>query len=767
MKLYYLKLNHNFPFSVRRFPSLGFLRRKRSTSSSDLAHRSDASGNGHSASNSHSSNSSQNQNPQSQPQSQAPPQEQLTRPVHITPAPDASPSLPESSKPELISTSRSTNNGSSLSFARPPKPNMVPRTSISLYETSEARPHHSRITKRAIILPSSKTMVVARTPCTYDVTTVRPQRPRSNSLPLDSMPQKAVATSNTSHSEDVHTRSSYSTEAKEDHAAKAHGSIKLHSRPLNTSTSLTDLSSSYALSPSAQGAATPGAPMSYSTPRTPNRYATVYRPSPSLADGYAQAGHPKPALSLTLPTSVSIMQPSPLSSTAMPVSKAASATSTSSGQTPRHDPLSSPYTKLFHSSVTSSSPMASPRPPPRAPIPESPEASPDKRNKPLPVLPDLGSFSATSSPVVASPLQNHNGLAPWARPRAHSSAKLSTMPSSWTRDRRKSLIASQDHLNSAKVMSASPKSIRANLDGANDARADSPKISHHKSNSNIRTVYTNTPTIPISNQRRPSLPITPTTAEFAHQITDLDEILWGYFERSGLAPSSKQPREIWRSRSSTTLSQDASNYNGLGPSLNQDINIMTPPLFTVPRVRKGSGGGVNMRKSVHSVYASSPSGAGSQTPQTSSSGSPQTSPLLTGTSSGSSYQPRRVPPPATAAASAVHKADASPAPSIKLSGKQTIILREPPSSRLLRGQRPTHLISHSLPTRKADLSPAIVDNEVTFLEAAHSRGVHSHSPGFFPSPYPSPGLTFPVTPVTPSIPWVRGGSDSPVIPPSP
>ncbi|KAG8754357.1 hypothetical protein FRC14_005164, partial [Serendipita sp. 396] len=133
----------------------------------------------------------------------------------------------------------------SSSFARPPKANPVSRKSISLYETTVGpsvpstapraprakhslsdlrnqpssssatplfvlrRPHPyaeaqsihvdedpksstptlqlepPRNQKKLLIpLPSTKTTTVARTPCTYDVTNVRPVRPRSSSLPI-------------------------------------------------------------------------------------------------------------------------------------------------------------------------------------------------------------------------------------------------------------------------------------------------------------------------------------------------------------------------------------------------------------------------------------------------------------------------------------------------------------------------------------------------------------------------------------------------------
>lgn len=765
------------PSSLRRFPSLGFLRRKRSTSSSDLAHSGDSA---HGHSNVELSTGSQNPQSALQPQEQSsrPSQQQQTSHTHSTSASYVFPSLPSTSTFELtITTGSAPINNSSSSFARPPKLNTVPRTSVSLYETSDRvkglptdpRPQRSRLTKRSIPIPANKTTVVARTPCTYDVTSRRPTRPRSSSLPLQPPPEKTDIDSTTNQSTsqidaDPHARSARLPDTQVEQAAKAQKVPDSHStRPLNISTSLTDLSST----PMAQRSF---GKQSAPSPRAANRYAAVYRPSPSLTNGSAEETNAKPSLSLPMPTDISVIHSvPPLSSTLPSLVSAVPKAIAARSNRQRNDSQSSPRIHAMSPSL-SSSPMASPRPPPRAPIPESPGASPEMQSQPLPII--TGSFSAAPSPIVASPLQNSSSAAPWNRPRAQTNAKPSLMHPNGYRIERKGSVPALGHFTGSNILTSSPKSAKAKVEAFQDTGAEKAGRSPGLGNSsNIRTVYLNNPTIPISDKRRSTLPITPTASEFSTYGSEIDDVLWGYFEKSGLAPSSKQQdRELRRSRSSNTLNQPSSHSSNNSVSSSHETHLTTPPLHTAPRPRRISGGvGVNMRKSVHTVYATSPSAISPHTPQTPSTGSLQTPPLSSDTSPSSASHQQRRPPPLTI----VHRSETNPPPSIKLSSKQTIILREPPITRSLRAQRPTHLISHSLPSPKANSSFKMVDtstrDEYVFLGANLPKD--AHSPAFSSSPYPSPGLTLPVTPMTPMTPWVRSGrhagSDSPILPPSP
>jgi hypothetical protein len=402
------------------------------------------------------------------------------------------------------------------------------------------------------------------------------------------------------------------------------------------------------------------------------------------------------------------------------------------------------------------------------------------------------SFTAVSSPSVASPLRTNAGLTPWARQRAHSTARISNMSSSWTGDERPTSVATHNYFTNSNAVNSGSRLTSDNMGGAKSSTLD--KINYAQGGrlgtSNTRTIYMNAPTIPISNQRRPSLPITPTASEFSIASNQTDESLWGYFERSGLASPQNQSRELPRSRSANALSQipsqgapdGASIYEAtLDKSTTQPLASFTTPLLMPPKSRERSRGlSVNMGKSVRSVYVSSPFTSGSHTPQTPNSSSLQTPPLTSSASPSPSSPYAHGRPSANGPAPRInHSSNSSPTNTIKLSSAHTIILREPQSTRPQRPQRPTHLTSYSLPSPNADSSSIISDpsahSQVLYLDPArlhHHTGMNVDSPSdFFNSPYPSPGVTFPVTPVTPMTPWIGSGkdgdADSLVLPPSP
>jgi hypothetical protein len=781
-----MKPNH---YLVRRFPSLGFLRRKLSIGSSVAQSSSTTSlagpNHGRNTSNSSSSNSSHQQE---QPPGQA------TNQSHSVSASTVFPSLSRASTFTLTVTKgpsiSSTNKPPPVSFVRPPKANPVFRRSVSLYERSgapESTPVESKPSllrrggsiKQVIPIPPTKTRTVGRSPCTYDVTSTRPSRPRSASLPVDPALQTSTSQS-TSRSEDEDTRSSHFSEAKEALTIKAHGVRRAsYNRPLNASPSLKDNFSSHTPAPMAlrlQGTSVTA------TPRAHNRYAAVYRPPPPLdADGYARAGHPKPALSLSMPTGTSIIESLPLPDVLLPPTVPASTGRVHSSRDPSPP---SPYAQPFPSPFSSSSsPLASSRPPPRAPVPESPGASPENRSKPLPTMPTVSdTFTTAPSPTVALPHRSNAGLTPWARQRSHSAARIPNVSSGWTRDERSTGTATHNYLGNSNALNTGPNLTSDGTGGIKNSMSN--KINYAQGGrlgtSYTRTVYTNTPTISISNQRRPSLPITPTASEFSIASTHTDESLWGYFERSGLTSSPNQSHELLRSRSANNISQTPSKGSHSRASIYEaTLNASTEPLSTTTKSKEGSRGlGVNMGKSVHTVYVSSPSGSGSRTPQTPSSSSLQTPPLTSGTSPGSPYVQRRSPAIGPAPKIGNNSTTTS-VQTIKLSSTHTIILREPPSTRPQRPQRPTHLISHSLPSPKVDSSFAIVappgHEQVLYLDPARSyAGTNIDSPSsFFNSPYPSPGVAFPATPMTPMTPWIGPGkngdadADSLVLPPSP
>ncbi|CAG7850169.1 SubName: Full=Related to proteophosphoglycan ppg4-Leishmania infantum {ECO:0000313/EMBL:CCA74646.1} [Serendipita indica DSM 11827] len=571
--------------------------------------------------------------------------------------------------------------------------------------------------------------------------------------------------------------------------------------------------------PTSLATTTSAAAASVNPQRAQNRYAAVYRaPLPMDAHGRVRANQPKPALSLSMPSGRSIIEPLDSDDVVVGSKNTHWYHATTTGSAAGADGVTTAHVNLFSQSHSESpSPFSgspysgspiSGRPPPRAQIPESPTGSPERSTRALPTL-SSSSKAPSNTPLSATQqtLPRISPSTPRASPRSGMTGNYAPRP-----------IESN-----TKPLTQSP------ISRIQRTPVEGPSV-HEKIAS--RPVYVPPPsssTPGFNPKRRPSLPIPSMISE----LSEADEAqLWGYFERSGLTSSARSPT-IPRSRSATTSTTLNTTST---PTLTVGNGARAMNLVSVPGSKEAAATSANRSSSSQdAMYArigalmvgSTPL----HTPMTpSSSASLHTPPLTGGVSPTSPFgldrialsgAPRKTEPspstlavPSTSSIPQQQHQQLAPStsnpPRLRMPSRddlksgQTLVLAEPgrtrhiPAPLNLGSDRPIrHMASHSAaaalpsPTEMSQStmsgmsstpsnslrpppvmvrrrSPSAADKTSQLLAPVEeskyaTQGVSPPPSAFFHSPFASPGLlstslgvTLPTSPVTPNTPWMNG-----------
>ncbi|KAG8802349.1 hypothetical protein FRC18_007578, partial [Serendipita sp. 400] len=459
--------------------------------------------------------------------------------------------------------------------------------------------------------------------------------------------------------------------------------------------------------------------------RAQNRRAAVYRPPPPVdANGVVQPGQPKPALSLSMPSGVSIIHP--LDDDEPHI---------------RHSPadLTPPnLSTLFGSQTKNGSPLspysASPRgarPPPRAQIPESPTGSPERETKPLPASSHTTHPLSTSPPATASS-QRHTPTA--IKPSPVTNSPKQTDVKAGVSDNYSKTVAGTANNNASTIANLSTGGL--GLPSSKPSMAK-PNVSSSNYSSDkyqvvgsSRAFYTASPSssLPTSYEpkRRPSLPIPSTVFETTE--VESDDHLWTYFEKSGLTSVDK-PYALPRSRSANVA---LGSTDGRKDTNNASIRGTKGEIVKSPGDFDLTPRATSRRPSTAGQYATDGRGGLSpfpvQTPQTASSSTSLSTPPLSGGVSPTSpftlerhVRPRGEsnphPSPSSQSPLQQHQQRAGRSTTVSHTAAKlrlplpggTIVLAEPPrvrhvpkplitvssAAKLISSQRPGHWASHS------------------------------------------------------------------------